>query len=349
VAGIVAAKDNTSAVVGIAPGVSTWSVKVMDSTGFGQVSCIIAGVDWVRQRKAEYNVGLPSGINFRVANMSLGGPGQSSALCNAIGSAVVAGVAFVVAAGNGDADAGGWIPARCLHAVAVSAIADYNGLPGGGAQPGSCHTYGPDDSLATFSNFGSAVELAAPGTCISTTAMGGGTETDFGGTSAAAPHVAGAIVLFLWNGYTGSLYGPTITQAMTSQGWTTPQNSACGFTGDTDGYAEPLLWLAPGCATLSKIFSDVDCSGGVNSTDANKVSSYGVGLPVAQTDPCPDIGPTIKVNGTLRKWGDVDCDGNVNLADAVKIQQYVDGGQPSQNPGCPAFGSSVTIDVVGSL
>jgi hypothetical protein len=79
------------------------------------------------------------------------------------------------------------------------------------------------------------------------------------------------------------------------------------------------------------------------------VSRYVAGLPVTQSEPCPDIGPSIKIGGTFRQWGDVDCDGDVDVVDANKIQQYVDGGSPSQNSGCPAFGSSVTIDVVGSL
>ncbi len=350
VAGIIGAEDNTSAVVGVAPGARTYAVKVLDSTGNGIFSCVIMGVDWVTQKKQEYTVGIPGGINFRVANMSLSGA-SSSALCNAVNNSVLTGIVYVVAAGNSTVDAGSKSPANCSHVVTVSAIADYNGLPGGGASQ-TCVgqvPYGSDDTLAAFSNFGSVVELAAPGTCIATTAMGGGTRTDFAGTSAASPHVAGAAVLFLWNGYSGSTYGPTFFQAMVSQGWTITQGSACGFTGDSDGYAEPLLWLAPGCATLTKIFSDMDCSGVVNNADATKVLNYVAVLPVAQTEPCPDIGPVVKINGTLRKRGDVDCDGDVDAVDSLKIQQYVGGGNPSQNPGCPAFGSSVTIDVVGSL
>lgn len=350
VAGVIGAKDNTSATAGVAPGARTYAVKVLDNTGYGVFSCIILGVDRVTQRKQEYTVGIPGGINFRVANMSLGGA-SSSALCSAVNNSVLTGIVYVVAAGNSTVDAGNKSPANCSHVVTVSAIADYNGLPGGGAAQ-TCFgpvPYGSDDTLAAFSNFGSTVEVAGPGTCIATTAMGGGTRTDFAGTSAASPHVAGAAVLFLWNGYSGSTYGPTFFQAMMNQGWTIAQGSACGFTGDTDGYAEPLLWLAPGCATLTKIFSDVDCSGVVNNTDATKVLNYVAVLPVTQTEPCPDIGPAIKINGTLRKRGDVDCDGDVDSVDSLKIQQYVGGGNPSQNPGCPAFGSSVTIDVVGSL
>ena len=347
VAGIVAAKDNTSQVVGVAPGARTWAVKVLDLAGGGTSDCVIKGVDWVTDKKQRFDVGLPGGVNFRVANMSFRFFENIPSLCSAVNTSVLAGIVYVAAAGNENQNAPAWSPANCTHVITVSAIADYNGLPGGGAG-WTCSNYGSDDTLASFSNYGSTVEIAAPGTCTETTAMGGGTRL-FSGTSGATPHVAGGVALFIWNGYSGSAYGPTVVSSMTSAGWTVAQSSACGFSGDRDSFAEPLLWLAPGCGSYSKIFSDVNCSGTVNSTDANDVLRYVSALPVTQSEPCPDIGPSVKINGTFRKWGDVDCDSDVDSVDSLKISQYVGGGNPSQNPGCPAFGATVTIDVSGSL
>jgi subtilisin family serine protease len=130
-----------------------------------------------------------------------------------------------VAAGNDYQDANNYSPANCSYAITVSAIADYNGLPGGGPDAvcalGEPYSYkGPDDSLAVFSNFGEAIDVAASGVCLLSTGLGGGSQP-FGGTSAASPHIAGAFMLFKWmTGYTGTTYGPTVIQAMTSAGWT---------------------------------------------------------------------------------------------------------------------------------
>jgi subtilisin family serine protease len=347
VSGTIAAKDNTSQVAGVAPGARTWAVKIFGSGGGGESDCAIKGVDWVTDKKLRYTAGYADGINFRVANMSFRFFEDIPWLCDAVNTSVLADIVYVAAAGNENRNNPSYSPANCSHVITVSAIADYNGLPGGGASP-TCSNYGTDDTLASFSNYGSMIEIAAPGTCTETTARGGGTAL-FSGTSAAAPHVSGGVVLFIWSGHTGSKYGPTVVGEMQNRGWAIAQNSACGFSGDRDNFAEPLLWLAPGCGSYSRIFSDVNCSGTINSTDANDVLRHVSYLPVTQTEPCPDIGPSIKTGGTFRRWGDVDCDGDIDSVDANKIQQYVDGGSPSQNPGCPAFGSTVMIDVTGSL
>jgi hypothetical protein len=197
---------------------------------------VIAGIDWVTA-----NAGT-----IEVANMSLGG-GDYPPLCTAIANSTAAGVIYAVAAGNSNADAAGFSPANCAAAISVSAVADYNGQPGGGASPPSGCNYGPDDSLASFSNYGSVVDLAAPGVCIRSTYLGGGLAT-MSGTSMASPHVAGAAALFkLSTGYSGSASGPAVVQAMTDAGWTVPQSSPCGFTGDRDSSPEPFLFIVTPC------------------------------------------------------------------------------------------------------
>lgn len=183
VAGTVGAIDNGIGVVGIAPGVRLWAVKVLDGSGSGYTSGIIAGIEWV------VNQG-----SIEVLNMSLGGSGVSSAYKDAIDAAVAAGVVVVVAAGNSDADANNYSPAYVPSAITVSALADFDGLPGGLAAP-TCRT-DEDDTLANFSNWGTAIDIAAPGVCIlSTFPMEKGEYDTISGTSMAAPHVAGAAAL----------------------------------------------------------------------------------------------------------------------------------------------------------
>jgi subtilisin family serine protease len=182
VAGTVAAFDDGVGVVGIAPGARLWAVKVLDRSGSGQMSGIIAGVDYVTANAA----------SIEVANMSLGCACTSAALDAAIARSVDAGVVYVVAAGNDGADAATFSPARHPDVIAVSALADYDGAAGGlGAA--TCRA-GVDDTLASFSNFGAVVDMAAPGVCIRSTVPGGGYDT-WSGTSMASPHVAGAAAL----------------------------------------------------------------------------------------------------------------------------------------------------------
>ena len=148
---------------GVAKNVRIYAVRVMDCGGSGSYSGIIAGVDWV----------ATNGIKPMVGNMSIGGP-LSSALTTAIQNAVKAGLTIAVAAGNSSTDACTQSPANVPEAITVGASM-------------------PDDSQASFSNFGRCVDLYAPGVMIVSSIMS--SDTDFGagsGTSMASPHAAGA-------------------------------------------------------------------------------------------------------------------------------------------------------------
>jgi hypothetical protein len=196
-------------------------------------SCIIKGVDWVTAHAS----------TIEVANMSFvtnNGP----ALCAAVSNSIAAGVVYAVAAGNWPIDAASNTPANCPGVITVSAIADSDGRAGG---LGPDTADGPDDNFANFSGFGSVVDIAAPGVNIRTTYPGAYYAAG-SGTSLATPHVTGAVARFLLaTGYAGGADGADVLAAMTSAGWTTPQNSVCGFTGDPDGFAEPLLYLGAPC------------------------------------------------------------------------------------------------------
>jgi subtilisin len=193
VAGTIAARDNGSGVVGVAPGARLWAVRVLGASGSGSFSQVICGVDFVTANRA----------TIEVANMSLGGTGTEppgagcstgDALHDAICNSVAAGVTYAVSAGNSSANAAGFVPAAYDEVITVSALADFNGLPGGGAAP-TCRS-DVDDTFANFSNFGADVDLIAPGVCILSTSRGTGFAT-LSGTSMASPHVAGAAALYI--------------------------------------------------------------------------------------------------------------------------------------------------------
>jgi subtilisin len=184
VAGIIGALDNDIGVVGVAPGARIWPVKVLDSRGSGWSSWIIAGIDWVAKNAA----------SIEVANMSLGGSGYNQAEYDAIQGAVDKGVAFAVAAGNEGDNADNYSPSAFDNVLTVSALADFDGAPGGSGIP-TCRT-DVDDTLADFSNWGPEVDIAAPGVCImSTFPIERGEYGTISGTSMASPHAAGALAL----------------------------------------------------------------------------------------------------------------------------------------------------------
>jgi subtilisin len=233
VAGTIGALDNTSTVVGMAPGARLWPVRVLNASGSGSWSQVICGIDYVTAHASE----------IEVANMSLGGVGSDDGNCGntnndamhrAICAAVAAGVTFVVAAGNETDNAANHVPAAYDEVITVSALADFNGAPGGGAAP-TCRS-DVDDTLADFSNYGADVDLIAPGVCILSTWTGSGTNT-ISGTSMASPHVAGGAALY-------KSTHPTATPAAVKTALQTAGTTNWNNAGDPDGIKEKLLNVA---------------------------------------------------------------------------------------------------------
>lgn len=233
VAGSIGAKDDTVGVVGVAPGVPLYSVRVLNNFGSGSWSSVACGIDWVTANAAR--------LNIKVASMSLGGGGSDDGNCGktnndalhrAICGSVAAGVTYVVAAGNSAADLSGFVPAAYDEVLAVTAVADFNGQPGGNAAA-TCRA-DVDETAADFSNFttvGSGEEdhtISAPGVCILSTWKGGGYNT-ISGTSMATPHVSGVAALCIAAGQCG--VGPlSVIGKLRSDAFDQP--TGYGFVGD---------------------------------------------------------------------------------------------------------------------
>jgi subtilisin family serine protease len=158
---------------GVAKNVTLVAVRVLDCSGSGSNTGVIAGIDWVT---THHTPGAPA-----VANMSLGG-GASAALDTAVANSIASGVTYAVAAGNGNQagrpqDACNYSPARVPTALTVGAT-------------------DKSDAPASFSNYGACVDLFAPGVGITSDWYTGGTNT-ISGTSMATPHVTGVAALYL--------------------------------------------------------------------------------------------------------------------------------------------------------
>ena len=231
VAGIIGGCDNEIGTLGTAPCAKIWSIKILGDDGSGTGGGLLAGVDLVTANAAD----------IEVANMSFTLSEPLAAFETAVGNAVAAGVVFVGAAGNDGIDAANVPPANIPAVIAVSSVTDYDGLPAGLGAP-TCRT-DTDDTLASYSNFGQVIDIAAPGSCIYSTYLNNGYAT-FSGTSMASPAVAGAAARYISE--SGSKPGNTadveaVRDALVAGG--APQAGPCGFTGDADGFAEPLLFL----------------------------------------------------------------------------------------------------------
>jgi subtilisin len=239
VSGTVAAKDDANGVVGVVPGARLYAVKVLTDAGVGLTSDIVCGIDWVTSTRTD---GDPSN-NIAVANMSLGGSGSDDGNCGrsngdaehlAICNSVSAGVTYVVAAGNDGVDYRSFTPAAYDEVLTVTAVADYNGRPGGGGAS-TCRT-GTDDQYASFSNFATLAAdqnhtIAAPGVCIYSTYMLGMYNT-LSGTSMASPHMTGTVALCIATGAcTGSPAQIVAKMRNDAQSYN-QANPGYGFTGD---------------------------------------------------------------------------------------------------------------------
>ncbi|WP_030164175.1 S8 family peptidase [Spirillospora albida] len=187
---------------GVAKGVQLRGVRVLNCSGSGSNSGVIAGMNWVATNH----------VARSVANMSLGG-GYSSSVNSAANNLVNSGVFLAVAAGNSNQNACSFSPASASGATSVAASTS-------------------TDAKASYSNHGSCVHLYAPGSSITSTWLNGGTNT-ISGTSMASPHVAG--VAALYKAANGDAAAGTI------RSWLTSNATSGVITGNPSGTPNRLL------------------------------------------------------------------------------------------------------------
>jgi serine protease len=235
------------ATYGVAKGVTLHAVRVLGCNGSGSTSGVIAGIDWVTANH----------IKPAVANMSLGG-GASTALDDAVRRSIAAGVTYAIAAGNSNANACNSSPARVSQALTV-----------GSSTSG--------DARSSFSNFGTCVDLFAPGSSITSAWHTSNTATStISGTSMASPHVAGAAALYLAGDPTATastVHAAVVNNAsldtLTGVGTGSPNRLLHSrFGGGTPVDSPPSASFTFSCVLLTCTFD------GSASTDDNGISSY---------------------------------------------------------------------------
>ena len=262
---------------GVAKAVTLVPVRVLDCKGSGSWSGVIAGIDWVTAQKEA----APSAP--MVANMSLGG-GASSTVDAAVQRSINAGVSYAIAAGNSNANACNYSPARVGDAMTIGATTS-------------------TDAKASYSNYGSCVDLFAPGSSITSAWYTGDSATNtISGTSMATPHVAGAAALYLQTSPAASAQG--VRDAlfeMATKGVVTSSSSANNHllytldiraSGTTPANVPPTASFTHSCSGLTCLFTDT-------STDSDgTISAWSWTFGDGGTSPAQNPSRTYTADGT---------------------------------------------------
>ncbi len=294
-------------VYGVAKNVTLVPVRVLDCRGSGTTSGVIAGVDWVTANH----------VKPAVANMSLGG-GASSTLDTAVSNSIAAGVTYAVAAGNDNLNACNYSPARVASAITVGATTS-------------------SDARATYSNFGSCLDIFAPGSSITSAWHTSNTAINtISGTSMASPHVAGVAALILQGSPTAS--PSSVTNTITSNATTGKVTSA------GTGSPNLLLYMAfiggggggnqPPTASFTFSCSGLTCSfNGSSSSDSDgSISSYAWNFGDGTTGSGATVSKTYSSGGTRTVTLTVTDNGGAT-------------GSQSQSVTTTAPGSSISLSV----
>ncbi|WP_433271797.1 S8 family peptidase [Actinosynnema sp. CS-041913] len=193
---------------GVAKGATIYGVRVLDNNGSGSTAGVVAGIDWVTANH----------VKPAVANLSLGG-GASSTIDSAVRRSITAGVTYAIAAGNSNTNAGSSSPARVTEAITVGATER-------------------TDARANYSNYGSVLDIFAPGSGITSSWHTNDSATNtISGTSMATPHVAGAAARYLQN-------NRSATPAQVAS-YLVGQSTPSKVTSPGSGSPNRLLYLAP--------------------------------------------------------------------------------------------------------
>lgn len=243
------------ATYGVAKGVTLHAVRVLGCNGSGSTSGVIAGIEWVTANH----------IKPAVANMSLGG-GASTALDDAVRNSIAAGVTYAIAAGNSNTNACNSSPARVTQALTVGSSTNA-------------------DARSSFSNFGTCVDLFAPGSSITSAWHTSDIATNtISGTSMASPHVAGVAALYLAGDPTAApvtVHAALVNNAslnkLTGVGTGSPNRLLYSRFGAPPVDSPPSASFTFSCVLLTCTFD------GSGSTDNNGINSYAWNFGDSQT------------------------------------------------------------------
>jgi len=298
---------------GVAKGVNLYGVRVLDCNGSGMTSGVIAGINWV----------TANAVRPAVANMSLGG-GISGALDAAVQASITSGITYAIAAGNSNANACNESPGRTPQAITVAATAS-------------------NDARASFSNFGSCVDLFAPGVGITASwNTSDAALATISGTSMASPHVAGVAALYLSS-------NPTSTPAQVAAGLLAAART--GKVTDVQGTANLLLGVtAAAPVNVAPVANfTVSCTvlvctmNGSSSTDDNGITSYAWSMPGAVVTTAVGVTATVTypTAGSKNITLTVTDAGGLTNAKTTQVSVVAPNQAPSAAITAPAAGSSV--------
>jgi subtilisin family serine protease len=249
VAGIIGAKDNNFGVIGVAPNAKIWNIKVMEKnnvTGNCEVDydAVIDGLKYLLNNSDTIDVANLS-ISFQCVDFC--NTSEVMEIENLINQIIARGVVVVVSAANDGINARQIVPAMLQMPITVSAISDTDGKCGGlGPISEPWELTGErmqDDTFASMSNYGTVIDIAAPGVDINST-LPGATYGKMSGTSFATPHVTGTVALIIAN--QSDIIPSNVRNMLLEFG--SNQSVECDgqgygyFINDQDPYPEPLLY-----------------------------------------------------------------------------------------------------------
>jgi subtilisin family serine protease len=304
---------------GVAKGVQLVAVRVLDCAGSGAFAGIVAGVDWV----------TANAVRPAVANMSLGGTGSNAALETAITNSINSGVVYGIAAGNSNANACNFTPARTPAAVTVGA-SDIN------------------DARATFSNFGTCLDIFGPGVNITSAWMTSDTATNtISGTSMATPHVVGgaALVLSANPGFTAQqvrdrLVADSTPDKVTNPGAGSPNALLFVNTTPGGGNQPPTASYTHNCGT-----SSLSCTfdGSASSDSDGTVVAHAWNFGDGTTASGAVVSKTFAAAGTYTVTLMVTDDDGATGSTSRQVQV---GQPPANQPPTAAFTNSCTLFII---